>query len=57
MVDEHFNLNIEYLSNPRIFSKNSFIFSTIGSCVSDCVIEKAGSNSALVKSNVTFPPL
>jgi hypothetical protein len=49
MVDEHFNLNIEYLSNPRIFSKNSFIFSTIGSCVSDCVIEKAGSNSALVK--------
>jgi hypothetical protein len=31
MIDEHFNLCIEYKSKPRLFSKYSFIFIKTGS--------------------------
>ncbi|EUC26688.1 hypothetical protein COCCADRAFT_113642 [Bipolaris zeicola 26-R-13] len=51
MADELFNLNIEYLSNPKLFSKNSLIFCIKGSCVSDL------SNSDLSKQNEPSPSI
>jgi hypothetical protein len=42
MADVEFNLLIEYRSKPRLFSKNSFIFTKTGSCISVKIIENTG---------------
>jgi len=57
IVDEHFNLYIEYLSKPKLFSKYSFIFSK--RCVWSSVnsIEKIGSMSVLDIKNEPSPSI
>jgi hypothetical protein len=42
MIDEHFNLCIEYKSKPRLFSKYSFILIKTGSYFFVNPIEKLG---------------
>ena len=47
MTEEFFNLKREYLSNPKLFSRNSLTFNKTGYCSSDNSIENTGSISVL----------
>ena len=47
MAEEFFNLKREYLSNPKLFSRNSLTFNKTGYCSSDNSIENTDSISVL----------
>jgi hypothetical protein len=52
-----FNLNKEYFSKPKLFSKNSFIFSKRGNCSTVAEREKVGSISVLDIKNDPSPSM
>ncbi|ENH99017.1 hypothetical protein COCC4DRAFT_154330, partial [Bipolaris maydis ATCC 48331] len=56
-MEVFFILYIEYESKPKLFSKNSFIFTNKGSCVLDNLIESTGLKAALSILNEPSPSI
>jgi hypothetical protein len=57
MMEEFFNLYKLYVSNPRYFSKNSFILSKTSSCTPVNSMQKCGVKVSLVTKKDPSPSM